>query len=87
MLINLLVIDIIIIIIIMCFFYQTGRVIRHKNDYAVIILLDSRYGNERIKLKLPSWMLPYYREEEIRSGLPLFGPSFASVSRVSEYLC
>ncbi|KAI9735876.1 MAG: ATP-dependent DNA helicase chl1 [Cirrosporium novae-zelandiae] len=33
-----------------------GRAIRHKNDYAAIILLDKRYGGERIRGKLPGWI-------------------------------
>ena len=33
-----------------------GRAIRHKNDYAAIVLLDKRYDSERIKGKLPAWI-------------------------------
>ncbi|KAI9886565.1 MAG: hypothetical protein M1823_001607 [Watsoniomyces obsoletus] len=33
-----------------------GRAIRHRNDYACIILLDKRYSNERVKGKLPAWI-------------------------------
>lgn len=33
-----------------------GRVIRHKGDWASIILMDSRYTQQRIRAKLPSWM-------------------------------
>jgi chromosome transmission fidelity protein 1 len=33
-----------------------GRVIRHKDDWASIILMDERYEQERIKSKLPSWI-------------------------------
>ncbi|KAI9850621.1 MAG: ATP-dependent DNA helicase chl1 [Thelocarpon superellum] len=33
-----------------------GRAIRHRNDYATIILLDQRYGSERIRTKLPRWI-------------------------------
>ncbi|KAF2772683.1 DNA repair helicase [Teratosphaeria nubilosa] len=33
-----------------------GRVIRHKDDWASIVLMDSRYGQERIKNKLPGWI-------------------------------
>jgi chromosome transmission fidelity protein 1 len=33
-----------------------GRAIRHKNDYASIFLVDKRYGGERIREKLPSWI-------------------------------
>lgn len=33
-----------------------GRAIRHKGDYAAIMMLDRRYGNERIQKKLPKWI-------------------------------
>lgn len=33
-----------------------GRAIRHKNDYATIVLLDRRYATPRIKNKLPGWI-------------------------------
>lgn len=33
-----------------------GRVIRHKNDWASILLMDSRYGQTRIRDKLPGWI-------------------------------
>jgi chromosome transmission fidelity protein 1 len=33
-----------------------GRAIRHKDDYAAIMLLDRRYGTKRIQDKLPKWI-------------------------------
>ncbi|KIJ54966.1 hypothetical protein M422DRAFT_241049 [Sphaerobolus stellatus SS14] len=33
-----------------------GRAIRHRNDYASLILLDARYGTARINGKLPEWI-------------------------------
>ncbi|KAJ8118188.1 hypothetical protein OPT61_g794 [Boeremia exigua] len=33
-----------------------GRAIRHKGDYAAIMMLDKRYGAERIQSKLPKWI-------------------------------
>jgi chromosome transmission fidelity protein 1 len=33
-----------------------GRSIRHAKDYAVIVLLDARYTQQRIKSKLPGWI-------------------------------
>ena len=33
-----------------------GRAIRHKNDYASIMLLDRRYSYPRIESKLPGWI-------------------------------
>ena len=38
-----------------------GRAIRHQNDYAAIVLLDRRFGSDRIRSKLPGW---------IRAGMP-----------------
>ncbi|KAL2816830.1 helicase C-terminal domain-containing protein [Aspergillus cavernicola] len=33
-----------------------GRAIRHRNDYAAIILVDKRYGRPNIQAKLPGWI-------------------------------
>lgn len=33
-----------------------GRAIRHRGDYAAILMLDRRYGSERIQAKLPKWI-------------------------------
>lgn len=33
-----------------------GRAIRHKGDYASILLLDKRYAGRRNKAKLPRWI-------------------------------
>lgn len=33
-----------------------GRAIRHLGDYAAILLLDRRYGGQRIQAKLPGWI-------------------------------
>ncbi|EXV00486.1 DEAD-like helicases superfamily protein [Metarhizium robertsii] len=41
-----------------------GRAIRHKGDYAAIVLADRRYATERIQGKLPGW---------IRSGMDARG--------------
>ncbi|TLS23373.1 uncharacterized protein PpBr36_06627 [Pyricularia pennisetigena] len=49
-----------------------GRAIRHRGDYAAIVLLDRRFGTERIRAKLPGWigdsMAPVGSNE--KSGLP-----------------
>lgn len=33
-----------------------GRAIRHRGDYAAIVLIDRRFGAERIRGKLPGWI-------------------------------
>lgn len=33
-----------------------GRAIRHKEDYAAILLIDKRYSHSRINNKLPGWI-------------------------------
>ena len=33
-----------------------GRAIRHRADYAAIVLVDRRFGAERIRSKLPGWI-------------------------------
>lgn len=33
-----------------------GRAIRHKNDWAALILLDRRYASSAIRKKLPKWI-------------------------------
>ncbi|ORC93348.1 putative DNA repair helicase [Trypanosoma theileri] len=41
---------------------STGRCIRHAGDYAVVILLDARYGERAdIRKRIPSWMQPSVR--------------------------
>lgn len=33
-----------------------GRAIRHRGDYAAVLLVDGRYEGERVASKLPGWM-------------------------------
>jgi chromosome transmission fidelity protein 1 len=33
-----------------------GRAIRHRNDYAAIVMIDRRYNTPRIQSKLPTWI-------------------------------
>ena len=33
-----------------------GRAIRHKGDFAAILVIDKRYNGDRIKNKLPKWI-------------------------------
>jgi regulator of telomere elongation helicase 1 len=32
-----------------------GRVIRHINDYGIILMLDNRYDQSKLKSMLPTW--------------------------------
>ena len=48
-----------------------GRAVRHKGDYASVLLLDRRYGAPRIEGKLPAWI----RQGIVRDG----GGGFAGV--------
>jgi chromosome transmission fidelity protein 1 len=56
-----------------------GRAIRHKNDYAAILLVDSRFSTDRIEKKLPGWIRDNMelkqapkKWSEIESGLKKF---------------
>lgn len=33
-----------------------GRAVRHINDYASVVLLDSRFSTQHIRCKLPAWI-------------------------------
>lgn len=35
---------------------SVGRAIRHKGDYASILMFDKRFAGERIQKKLPGWI-------------------------------
>lgn len=52
-----------------------GRAIRHKGDYATILMLDQRYTRPSIKAKLPGWIA-----ERLQIA-PRFGPAFASINK------
>lgn len=36
-----------------------GRVIRHRNDYGVILFLDERFGSPALQAKLSKWLRPF----------------------------
>lgn len=50
-----------------------GRAIRHKDDYAAILLIDRRHAGDRIKGKLPGWIQGSLRKpggvREVQVGL------------------
>lgn len=33
-----------------------GRAVRHRNDYATVLLLDERYNRASVKNALPDWI-------------------------------
>lgn len=57
-----------------------GRAVRHKADWASILLVDKRYGQKRIKDKLPGWIQTSLPKEsaaairfaDVESGLRRF---------------
>lgn len=55
---------------------SVGRAIRHKDDYAAIVLFDKRYEREGIKAKLPGWIREGFRTRmqfrEVVRGLETF---------------
>jgi chromosome transmission fidelity protein 1 len=58
-----------------------GRVIRHKDDWASIILMDERYEQSRIKDKLPGWI-----EDSLVDGKAKLSTAHKDVVRdVSEF--
>jgi chromosome transmission fidelity protein 1 len=46
-----------------------GRAIRHKADYAAIVLVDKRFGSVRIKSKLPGWIQGAIARDNERTNL------------------
>ena len=63
-----------------CIFVQNlslGRAIRHKRDYATILLLDQRYGSTRIQKSFPGWISNRLQHQ------PRFGSAFAAIRKVS----
>jgi len=54
-----------------------GRAIRHKDDYAAILLLDHRYLRANVRSKLPRWISDHLR------CMDRFGPAFSAIRQVS----
>ena len=61
-----------------------GRAIRHKGDYASILLLDRRYSTPRIQKKLPGWirqgLLPDQRHDGFQETIERLRSFFGSKS-------
>ena len=45
-----------------------GRVIRHKNDFGAVILLDKRFAQEGNASRLPKWLNKMTVEPNFRKG-------------------
>lgn len=56
-----------------------GRAIRHRNDYASILLLDQRYSRNNVRKKLPTWINKSLRVVD------KFGPIMPTLKNF--YLC
>lgn len=39
-----------------------GRAIRHRGDYACLLLIDKRYGKTNVPSKLPQWLANSFRQ-------------------------
>ncbi|XP_033095737.1 ATP-dependent DNA helicase DDX11-like [Anneissia japonica] len=52
-----------------------GRAIRHKGDYATILLVDYRYARQSIQSKLPGWIVQRLQTAN------RFGPAFSATSK------
>jgi len=46
-----------------------GRAVRHKDDWAGIVLFDKRYAGQRIRAKLPGWIKESLRPVETFAGV------------------
>jgi len=46
-----------------------GRAIRHRGDYAAILMVDRRYGSQRIQAKLPGWIRGSLRNDASLRGV------------------
>ncbi|KAL3458505.1 helicase C-terminal domain-containing protein [Aspergillus heterothallicus] len=56
-----------------------GRAIRHRNDYAAIVLIDKRYERPNIQAKLPGWI----KQSMQGSSTPL--PAGATLERLARF--
>ncbi|CAH3188057.1 unnamed protein product, partial [Porites evermanni] len=53
-----------------------GRAIRHRGDFATILLLDKRYGSAKIKKSLPGWISDRLQHHA------RFGSAFATIRKM-----
>ena len=62
--------------VIVCRWLCVGRAIRHKDDYACILLLDQRYLRPNIQQKLPGWIASRLNQHDT------FGPALSALCKV-----
>lgn len=57
-----------------------GRAIRHRSDYAAMLLIDARYGSPRVSNGLPGWIAPRLATcSSLRSVIPALRGFFATI--------
>ncbi|GKZ51100.1 ATP-dependent DNA helicase chl1 [Aspergillus brasiliensis] len=56
-----------------------GRAIRHRNDYAAIVLIDKRYDKPGIQAKLPAWI------KQSMAGSSVQRPAGATVQSLAKF--
>ncbi|OIR58369.1 MAG: ATP-dependent DNA helicase Chl1 [Amphiamblys sp. WSBS2006] len=61
-----------------------GRIIRHKNDYGCVVLLDCRYSRKSISKRLPAWIGKVFKEAASFSQLRTLMKEFFCVERPLE---
>lgn len=54
-----------------------GRAVRHRNDYACVLLLDKRYARPKTKEALPKWI------QRSLVSYEKFGQAFSNITKVS----
>lgn len=57
-----------------------GRAVRHRNDYACVVLLDKRYSRPKTQQALPTWIQRSLVTHE------KFGLAFQAISKVCTLL-
>lgn len=57
-----------------------GRAIRHRRDYAAMLLIDARYASPRVSRGLPGWIAPRLSTcSSLRDVLPALRDFFTSL--------
>eukprot|EP00826_Nyctotherus_ovalis_P004726 TRINITY_DN11043_c0_g2_i1.p3 TRINITY_DN11043_c0_g2~~TRINITY_DN11043_c0_g2_i1.p3 ORF type:complete len:203 (+),score=52.07 TRINITY_DN11043_c0_g2_i1:1901-2509(+) len=60
-----------------------GRVVRHKDDYACIVLLDHRYSSSRINGKISGWLMRSFKAEDTMQAAEQDVKAFFTNKRLS----